>query len=242
LDELYPKNGGKSTFLIIIVVLKQQEVIFWLNTCMNKIDSTELLNWFSAIRNLPDHTQRTRMLDSLWSGQLNSKLWVVQQLEEILMGPTNVYIFGGWTGILSNLLFQSKALNIKKIRSIDLDPWCEKVADDVNLIHVIDSWRFKAITGDMSKYDYEWGMFPDLVINTSTEHVSQDIYEEWYSKIPKGTTIVAQGNDFFSCDEHIRCTQSLDEFMHINLVKEEIFAGSLETDMYTRFMCIWRKT
>lgn len=208
---------------------------------MTKINSSELLHWFNALRNLKDE-ERTRMLDSLWDGQLISKEWISDKLPEFVMGPQNIYIFGGWTGILANLLFQNENLIVNKIRSIDLDPWCEKVADDVNKLHEMNGWRFKARTADMATYDYEWGIHPSIVINTSTEHVKQDIYDQWYNNIPKGTLIIIQGNDFFDCSEHIRCTKTLEDFEIINKVTEPLFSGSIDTSMYTRFMCIWRKT
>lgn len=204
------------------------------------IDTGELIHWFNALRNVPE-SQRTRALDAFWSGQIQSKAWLVTELNKIILSPSNIYIFGGWIGVLANMLIQASTFDVLKIRSIDLDPWCERIADDVNKIHEIDSWRFKAVTADMCSYQYQHDMHPHIVINTSTEHVTQEIYDKWYDNIPLGSVVVAQGNDYFSCDEHIRCCHNLTEFNTINRVAKPLYSGELKTDMYNRYMSIWIK-
>ena len=203
-----------------------------------KINTLDLAHWFNAIRNLPD-SQRTRALDALWSGQLDSKSWLVEQLAPHVREPSNVYIFGGWIGILASMMFQTE-MPIKKIRSIDLDPWCERVADDVNKRYEMDGWRFKAVTADMTTYDYQSDIRPDIVINTSSEHITQAQYDAWYDKIPAGSLVVVQGNDFFACDGHVRCAKNLRDFEIMNHVVDPIFSGQFHTEQYTRFMTLWK--
>lgn len=203
-----------------------------------KINTLDLAHWFNAIRNLPD-SERTRALDALWSGQLDSKSWLVEQLAPHVRESSNVYIFGGWIGILASMMFQT-TMPIKKIRSIDLDPWCERVADDVNKRYEMDGWRFKAVTADMTTYDYQWDIPPDIVINTSSEHITQAQYDMWYDKIPTGSLVVVQGNNFFSCDEHVRCAKNLRDFEVMNHVFNPLFSGQFHTEQYTRFMSVWR--
>ena len=208
-----------------------------------KISNLELAHWMNAIRELSSNEDRTRALDALWLGQLASKGWLVNNLSDFVDPniPMNIYIFGGWIGILGNMLLQADKLTIGKIRSIDIDPWCESIADTVNKRFEMDDWRFKAVTADMNSYQYQSDIEPDIVINTSTEHVTQEVYDNWYHKIPRETLVVAQGNNFFSCDEHVRCSENLQEFKTQNKVHAEYWSGELKTDMYTRYMCIWRK-
>lgn len=203
-----------------------------------KLNPTDLIYWFNAIRDLPEH-ERTRALDAFWSGQLNSKVWLVEELNKLHTTPSDIYIFGGWIGVLASVIFQASTFPVRRIRSIDLDSWCEPVADMMCKPYEMDAWKFKAITHDMKTYQYE--TYPDIVINTSTEHVTQDVYDEWYNNIPDGSLVIAQGNDFFSCDEHVRCSKDLQEFIQQNKVANPLFSGELQTDMYKRFMCIWKK-
>jgi hypothetical protein len=205
------------------------------------IHINDLAFWFNAIRNLPD-CERTRALDGVWSGQLESKAWLVEQLKPVIQNKSvNIYIFGGWIGILASMLFQESSLNVKKIRSIDLDPWCAPVADMVNKRYEMDKWRFKAITRDMSAYDYDWGIKSDVVINTSSEHVTQNVYDTWYHNICPGSIVVVHGNDYFACQEHVRCSKNLREFEQMNHVYNPVFSGEFATPEYTRFMSIWIK-
>jgi hypothetical protein len=207
------------------------------------ITTLDISNWAQAIRNLPTHEQRTRALDALWDTQLNSKAWLVTRLEQYSMpnAPENIYIFGGWIGTLASMLFNS-TIYINKCRSIDIDPWCESIADTVNKTYEMDNWRFKATTADMATYQYQSDIRPTIVINTSTEHVTQEVYEQWLNNIPPGTLIAIQGNNFYSCPEHIRCQQSLEQFNRDNLVPTNPYwTGQLVLPQYTRYMTIWRK-
>lgn len=207
------------------------------------ISTSELVHWFNALRNVSDD-MRYRALDSVWDGQITSKCWLVNTLNSVVENDKrshNIYVFGGWTGILSNMLLSHLNQPVNKIRSIDIDPWCEKIADDVNKIHEMADWRFKAVTADMRAYEYEHNLPPDIVINTSSEHVDQETYDYWYRNIPRGTIVVVQGNNFFECSEHVRCTTDLTEFNVLNLSSNLLYTGSHVTSAYTRFMSIWRK-
>jgi spermidine synthase len=202
------------------------------------ITTEDLACWFNAIRNLPDN-ERTRALDATWSGQLQSKAWLVNTLKQFVDLPSNVYVFGGWIGILASMMFQH--LPVKKIRSIDIDPWCESIADTINKPYEMDGWRFKAITSNMINYDYDLEMPSDIVVNTSSEHVDQSTYDTWFNMICPGSLVVVQGNNFFSCHEHIRCSENLKDFENMNNVYSPLFSGQFHTDQYTRYMSIWRK-
>jgi hypothetical protein len=213
-----------------------------INIIMNSnrtIHINTVVHWLNAVRDVPPE-ERDRMLASTWAGQLQSKAMVVNVLEQHVTDFSNVYIFGGWTGILASMLFDSE-VPIHKIRSIDIDPWCERVADIVNKTNEMNDWRFKAVTADMSTYNYQSDLPPDIVINTSSEHVTQEVYDTWYSRIPTGTLVVVQGNDFFSCPEHVRCSHDTAQFEAMNRVSNSIWSGYLCTPEYTRFMSVWRK-
>ena len=210
---------------------------------MDTLNLTDIIHWFNAIRNLPEN-QRYRALEGMWDTQLHSKKWIVDELNAILSSDSrnhNIYVFGGWIGILSSMLFQRSKFAINKIRSIDIDPWCESVADTVCKHYEMDGWRFKARTADMCEFEYEYNLTPTIVINTSTEHITQDIYDKWHNKIPANTIIITQGNNYFNCHEHIRCSSSLNEFKNINHVVNPFYEGLLPNSTYDRYMCIWVK-
>lgn len=203
------------------------------------LDSGQVIKWLNMIRDLPD-AERTRGLDAFWDGQLHSKIWLSETLNNHYDNkiPSNIHIFGGWLGVLANILFQNSKFYIDTIYNIDLDPWCKTNSEKLNETYYTME-RYRAETVDMSDYIYQ--DTADIVINTSTEHVNQETYDRWYNNIPTGSLVVIQGNDFFSCDEHVRCSNDLDDFMNMNRVNKPIFAGQLKTSMYNRFMCIFYK-
>ena len=125
------------------------------------VDLDDVAFWMDAIRNNENHYG---VLESFWKGQLKSKVWLVEHLHNSHWRQENIVIFGGWNGVLSSLLFNSK-LEINDIRSVDIDPSCEEVANMICKRQEIDG-KFNAVTCDMCTYEYEYT--PDLVINTST--------------------------------------------------------------------------
>jgi len=205
-----------------------------------KLDSDHIILWFNMIRDLPE-PERSRGLDAFWDGQIHSKIWLSDILNKHYDSkiPSNIYIFGGWLGVLANILFQNSKFYVDTIYNIDLDPWCKPNSEKLNQTYV-NMQRYYADTADMKEYQYN--DTADIVINTSTEHVTQETYDQWYDNIPHGSLLVVQGNDFFSCDEHVRCSINLDDFIKMNRVTDPIFAGQLETTMYNRFMCVFRKS
>jgi hypothetical protein len=197
-----------------------------------KVDIQDVLFWMDAIRNSED---RYRTLESFWKGQVNSKVWLVETIEQLMLyGKQDIVIYGGWNGVLSSLLFNSK-LDIATLTSVDIDPTCEEIAYTVNKRQEIEG-RFTAITSDMCNFTTP----ATIVINTSCEHITQEQYEQWLDNQPDDALFVIQSNNYFELEEHIRCAIDLDDFMHMSKIKPT-WRGKFETPDYTRYMIIGRK-
>jgi hypothetical protein len=175
--------------------------------------------------------------DAFSSGQIGSKIWLCEELERLFTSFDHVWIYGGWYGVSAFLLNSRGNIRIGKIRSYDLDPACETVADMINENWVIDNWKFKAHTRDCNLLDLDWHG-PDLVINTSTEHFES---LDWWNGIPKGTTVALQGNNMPHEDHHIH-SSSLDEFIGTYPVSNLLYRGQKDfeypTWKFSRFMLI----
>jgi hypothetical protein len=177
-----------------------------------------------------------RTMDAFWSGQLKSKEWLIETLAmhcSIKSGPYDIDIYGGWVGVLASMIFQS-TIPVWKIRSIDIDSTCESIAITMNKIEEIQG-RFTAITADMCDGLSE----ANIIINTSCEHLTQEQYNKWLSKMPVDSILVLQSNNY-DIPEHIRTADSLEKFKQQSNV-EIIWAGELELPLYTRWMIIGRK-
>ena len=196
-----------------------------------QVDIDHVLFWMDAIRNSDD---KSRTLESFWKGQIRSKTWLIDSIMPYIPSVSvKIVIHGGWNGILASLLFQS-GIKIDKIVSIDIDPDCEEIARTMNKIEEIEG-KFQAITCNM--VDYNYNFFPDIVINTSCEHIDQETYEKWLKKIPRGSLKVLQSNNYFELDEHIRCATNIKEFKEQSKIKH-LIALKLELSKYDRFMLI----
>lgn len=195
-----------------------------------QIDLEHLHYWMCAIR---DSKDPIRTLDSFWQGQINSKLWLIENIKPFINKPVSIDIHGGWVGVLASLMFQSD-LSIKSIRNIDIDPSCQPIATMMNKVEEIQG-RFVSIISDMCDISSS----ADIVINTSCEHITSEQYELWLSKVSKDSLIVIQSNNY-NIPEHIRNVISLDDFKeqsNLNI----LWSGELKLPLYTRFMIIGYK-
>ena len=194
------------------------------------IDLEHLHFWMQAIRQSPDPM---RTMDAFWQGQLKSKEWLIDNLRKNVNKLVSIDIHGGWVGVLSSMLFQSD-IYVTRIRSIDIDPSCESIASMMNKKEEM-SGKFQAITADMCEFDSD----ADVIINTSCEHISQNQYNLWLSKIPHDRLLVLQSNNY-NIPEHIRIAKDLEDFKNQCAINV-LWAGELELPLYKRFMIIGKK-
>jgi len=175
--------------------------------------------------------------DAFSSGQIGSKIWLCEELEKHYDSVDHVWIYGGWYGMTAFLLNSRGNLRIGQIRSYDVDPACEPVADMINENWVYQTWKFKAHTQDCNTLDLDWGC-PDLIINTSTEHFES---LDWWANIPKGVVVALQGNNM-PHEDHRTYSNSLEDFVASFPVSTLLFRGEKEfsypTWKFTRFMLI----
>jgi len=173
--------------------------------------------------------------DAFSSGQIGSKIWLCEELERLYDRIDEIWIYGGWYGLTAFLLRSRNNINVKKIRSIDVDPNCEVVADMVNEYWKWQDWQFKSVTMDCNT------VVPtrvDLIINTSTEHFES---LEWFNQIPKGTAVALQGADMPHLD-HVFDFQNLTQFEQTYPLNTVAFSGVKNFNYpewsFNRFMLI----
>lgn len=173
--------------------------------------------------------------DAFSSGQIGSKIWLCEELEKTNWDVNHVYLYGGWHAMTAFLLLSRGKFKMQKIRSIDVDPACEAIADMINENWVWQDWKFKAITGDCNTFQTE---FRGLIINTSTEHFES---MDWFRNLSKGTKVVLQGNNMRH-EEDTVIINSLDEFKARYPLSEYVYAGEKQFVYpdwsFTRYMTI----
>lgn len=219
--------------------------LFHILTALSNSQILATVKWMH-FNNLPWHT------DSISRGQLKSKMWLVNELKLLDLDLGNVFLCAGWYGILATIIFEHE-LQIKAIRSFDIDPDVADIAEKFNAPWFKQAWKFKAITQDIHEIDYDghtwqcWSKsnnrmshpimdIPDTIINTSCEHISD--FDSWYVKLPIGKLLILQSNNFVEIDEHTNIATDLKEFRGQTPMTTLLFEGELQLESYTRFMRI----
>ena len=213
------------------------------------IHNSEFFDNFGQVLNkYPD----IDLKDLFSKGQMESKRWLVNELEKINEPLGTVFLCAGWYGSLAAFLFESN-LEIDKIRSFDIDESCAGIAETLNRSKTMDSWKFKASTLDILGMDYptthttyrsngtclELTEMPDTIINTSCEHIEN--FDEWYSTIPEGKLVILQTNNYWEIPEHVNCSSDAEKFSKATPMSECFYLGELPLTQYSRFMKIGYK-
>jgi len=187
--------------------------------------------------------------DAWADSQIASKIWLCQHLELLCEGLQytlhnhRIAVYAGWYGVLSFILLTRGNIKyVQWVRSFDVDPVCEDIADEINCHWVMKDWKFKAVTKDVN--DQQWttpSNDPTIVINTSTEHFDK---QDWFFKIPKGILVALHSTDM-KHEEHVNTVDSLEEFKNRYPLSKVEYFGEREFSYpdreFRRFMIIGRK-
>jgi hypothetical protein len=243
--ELISPNNTFFTDLRKTILNNDQFALFRL---LQQQTSSQLVE---GLRKYKDNTEFNA--DCFSRGQLESKLWLVKELQKTKVDLGTVFLCAGWYATLATMLFES-SITVDKIRSFDIDDTCRAIAETFNKPWVKDNWKFKSSTKDIMDINYEFESYeviradgttcplddtPDTIINTSCEHIEN--FEEWYAMIPSGKLVILQSNNFFEVEEHINCATDLDDFSKMASMEHVYFEGELELEKYTRYMKIGYK-
>jgi len=209
--------------------------------------------------------------DAMSRSQIKSKIWLVEELSKLdtdenrslgifpLKGPvmTNVMVMAGWFGQIKNIF--DKKMNYKKMRIVELDRNACETSDYIFNLAELENYKVKSVNADINnltlhKNGYEWDVenfkegtkysekfLPDLIINTSAEHMTEEWFHQIRFKELESNPIVAiQSNNLFDIPEHINCVHSIDHMKKKFPMKEILFEGELQLKGYKRVMLIGR--
>ena len=141
----------------------------------------------------------------------------------------NVLYIGSWLGILTRCLCEQYPNY--SFSQIDCENRLEPVskrfvlsnANHVNYFN-IDISDFKLLA------DYS------TILNLSTEHMNED----WFNRLPTGTEIVMQCNNF-KIDDHINICNSIDEMKSKYPLSQIYYENTIELNVYNRFTLVGKK-
>ena len=178
-----------------------------------------------------------RVMDSLNSSQLQSKLWLIEELNCLEIKPTNVCLIAGWYAQYVVPLLLDTFSSIQLIENFEIDKdiremtyrFNKRFKDEDKYRVVIKNIRFKELSKEQEF---------DLVINCAGEHLFpmwkfREINEE------QDPVYVLQSSDDDTHDDHINCVQSTDELIEQARIVDVLYSGSIKLhNGTTRFMVI----
>jgi len=195
--------------------------------------------------------------DALSRSQIKSKIWLIEELLKIDSNYDNVMVMAGWFGQLK--IVYDKRLTYAKMRIVELDKAACETSDYIFNLSNLENYKVKSVNADINnltlhKNGYEWDVenfredtkysekfLPNLIINTSAEHMNEDWFFQIKFKEMESDPIVAlQSNNLFEIPDHINCVHSVDHMKKKFPMKEILFEGELQLKGYKRVMLIGR--
>jgi hypothetical protein len=203
------------------------------------------------------HEDYSPIHDAMSRSQVRSKVWLIEELAKIQTHFNNVAVMAGWFGQLCSIY--DKKLTYRKIRIVELDKHACELSDYSFNLSNLENYKIKSIHANINslilhKNGYEWPVknfkedteysekfLPDLIINTSAEHMTEEWYNQVRFKEMESNPIVAiQSNNMFDGEGHINCVHSVDHMKKKFPMKEILFEGELQLKGYKRVMLIGR--
>jgi hypothetical protein len=218
---------------------------------------------FRGINNyLKDENDPAIIQDAMSRSQMKSKIWLIDELvkiKDILPSGCfyNILILAGWFGQLRSIY--DKKLTYRKMRFLDIDREACQTSDYIFNLSDLENYKVKAVCADVNqlnlhKNGYEWDVenfkentkytekyIPDLIVNTSAEHMTEEWFHQIRFKEMESNPIVAiQSNNMFDGEGHINCVYSADHMKKKFPMKEILYEGELQLKGYKRVMIIGR--
>jgi len=175
-----------------------------------------------------------RLLDSSTKSQLQSKLWLANELEKLNLHFKKVALIGGWFAqYITPLLIDN--FNVNSVHNYDIDKDAQIISYKFNRRYK-EQGKYLADTKNVFIKSFKENY--DIIINTSCEHM-------YYMKKIKqlnptlNSIYVLQSTDDDSYDDHINCVCNANELSEQADIKEIYYSGSKVLDNgMTRFMVI----
>ena len=197
-------------------------------------------DWKNALSSSEPYLLK-RMLDSMNRSQLESKLWIIQELINLEIEPKRVAILAGWySQYIIPLLIEH---GVEFIYNFEID----RDAKDI-------SYKFNKRYKDQEKYECHitdimfkeiwrkeenYGAF-DVLINTSCEHMfPMRRFRELNKNLSGNPIYVLQSTNEDKYEDHINCVSGPEELAEQAELIDVVYSGTKVLDNgMNRFMVI----
>ena len=173
-------------------------------------------------------------LDSNSRGQIQSKMLALDALEKNNIKVNNALFIGQWHGLLPFFCFRQGIIN--SAVGIEISQIWSQISQKIN-----SDWDWTSHCADATKPEI-WqrlasqGLKFDLVINTSSEHMSF----EWLDFLPPGQLVLIQSSNY-DIEQHSHKVKSIEELLEKTTLSQVVFQNVLSFKNYNRFSLLGKK-
>jgi len=206
-------------------------------------------DWKNALSSSEPYLLK-RVLDSMNQSQLESKLWIIQELIKLEIKPKRVAILAGWYAqyIVPLLYDNFESLQFAENYEIDQDvkrlsyKFNKRLKEDKKYEITIRNVMFDRIHGSWQHGSGGHQLDVDIIINCACEHM----YPMWKFKelnkpVLRNPMYILQSSDDDQYSDHINCVNSEEELIDQARIKDVMYSGAkLLSNKSTRFMVIGR--
>ncbi len=220
--------------------LRENRINFYTNVCStDSITTEDIVNTLHSI--WPTDSLTNKLMDIVKLGrqdilpvifsksQVFSKIWMAEILSKFNVNFSNVLLIGGW---LTHHSLYLKDINYNKLFSIDPDDTINPLIEIVNPSAYVEN---KAINECFDANNnitfYNKILTPDLVINTSSEHMDN----EWFDRLQPGTVVFIENNDASDEEGHINASETFPDFLRKYPMSTVFYRGELTLKSYKRY-------
>jgi hypothetical protein len=259
----FKKNDEQISFLRDFVKILdsddiEKSILEYCIKHLNEKDTSDKI--FRSIFDYKKKINDDAIYDAMSRSQIKSKIWLVEELENVRQRlPDPVYkqivVMAGWFGQIKTIY--DKKLTYRKMRIVELDKSACETSDYIFNLAELENYKVKAVNANINdltlhKNGYEWDVenfkdntkysekfLPDVIINTSAEHMTEEWFNQIRFKEMESNPIVAiQSNNLFEIPDHINCVHSIDHMKKKFPMREIYYEGELQLKGYKRVMLI----
>ena len=203
-------------------------------------------DWKNALSSSEPYLLK-RVLDSMNQSQLESKLWIIQELIKLEIKPKRVAILAGWYAqYIAPLLYDNfESLQFAENYEIDQDvkrlsyKFNKRLKEDKKYLITIRNVMFDRIHASWHEGHQ---LNVDTIINCACEHMyPMWKFRELNKPVLRNPIYVLQSSDDDQYSDHINCVNSEEELIDQAGIKEVMYSGAkFLSNKSTRFMVIGR--
>ena len=199
----------------------------------------ELANdWKNALSSSEPYVFK-RVMDSMNQSQLESKLWIIQELIKLEIKPKRVAILAGWYAQYIVPLLYDNFESVEWVENFEIDQDVKRLSYKFNK-RLKEDKKYRTLITNVMFDRIQSGM--DTIINCACEHMyPMWKFRELNETFQKNPLYILQSSNDEQHEDHINCVNSEEELIDQARIKDVIYSGSkILSNESTRYMVIGR--